>query len=39
MSFAIGVLVGWMIGAWLGLVVAGLLRIAAKGDAQVVTRK
>lgn len=33
MSFAIGVLVGSMVGACLGLLVAGLARVAAKGDA------
>ena len=33
MSFAIGVLVGSMIGACLGLLVTGLLRVAAKDDA------
>jgi hypothetical protein len=33
MSFAIGLIVGSMIGACLGLLVAGLLRVAAKGDA------
>ena len=33
MSFAIGVLVGSMVGACLGLLVAGLARVAANGDA------